>query len=83
MEKVKLVEGLEFSRIIHGQMRILDWNMSTQELLKFTEQIMELGIDTFDNADIYGNYSCEDLVGKALALKPGLRENDDCNQMWY
>jgi len=74
MEKVKLVEGLEFSRIIHGQMRILDWNMSTQELLKFTEQIMELGIDTFDNADIYGNYSCEDLVGKALALKPGLRE---------
>jgi len=74
MEKVKLVEGLEFSRIIHGQMRILDWKMSTQELLKFTEQIMELGIDTFDNADIYGNYSCEDLVGKALALKPGLRE---------
>ena len=74
MEKVKLVEGLEFSRIIHGQMRILDWNMSTQELLKFTEQIMELGMDTFDNADIYGNYSCEDLVGKALALKPGLRE---------
>ena len=74
MEKIKLVEGLEFSRIIHGQMRILDWHMSTQELLKFTEQIMELGIDTFDNADIYGNYSCEDLVGKALALKPGLRE---------
>jgi predicted oxidoreductase len=74
MEKIKLVEGLEFSRIIHGQMRILDWNMSTQELLKFTEQIMELGIDTFDNADIYGNYTCEDLVGKALALKPGLRE---------
>ncbi len=74
MEKIKLVEGLEFSRVIHGQMRILDWNMSTQELLKFTEQIMELGIDTFDNADIYGNYTCEDLVGKALALKPGLRE---------
>ena len=74
MEKIKLVEGLEFSRIIHGQMRILDWNMNSQELLKFTEQIMELGIDTFDNADIYGNYTCEDLVGKALALKPGIRE---------
>ena len=74
MEKIKLVEGLEFSRIIHGQMRILDWNMNSQELLKFTEQIMELGIDTFDNADIYGNYTCEDLVGKALVLKPGIRE---------
>ena len=74
MEKIKLTNGLEFSRIIHGQMRIWDWNMNSQELLKFTEQIMELGIDTFDNADIYGNYTCEDLVGQALALKPGLRE---------
>ena len=74
MEKIKLPNGLEFSRIIHGQMRIWDWNMNSQELLKFTEQIMELGIDTFDNADIYGNYTCEDLVGQALALKPGLRE---------
>lgn len=74
MERIKLVEGLEFSRIVHGQMRIPSWNMSSQELVRFTEQIMELGIDTFDNADIYGNYSCEELVGKALQLQPGLRE---------
>jgi predicted oxidoreductase len=74
MEKVKLANGLEFSRIIHGQMRILDWNMNSQQLLTFIEQIMELGIDTFDNADIYGNYTCESLVGDALALKPELRK---------
>jgi len=74
MEKLKLAEGLEFSRIVHGQMRISDWNMSSADLLKFTEQIMELGIDTFDNANIYGNYSCEDRVGKALLLKPSLRK---------
>jgi predicted oxidoreductase len=74
MEKVKLANGLEFSRIIHGQMRILDWKMNAQELLGFTQQIMELGIDTFDNADIYGNYTCEGLVGDALALKPELRK---------
>jgi predicted oxidoreductase len=73
MEKVKLAEGLEFSRIIHGQMRIKDWNMTATDLLKFTEQIMELGIDTFDNANIYGDYSCEELFGKALQLKPSLR----------
>ena len=75
MEKVKLAEGLEFSRIIHGQMRILDWNMSSADLLKFTEQILELGIDTFDNANIYGNYTCEELTGKALQLKPSLRKD--------
>jgi predicted oxidoreductase len=74
MERVKLANGLEFSRIIHGQMRILDWNRNSQELLTFIEQIMEVGIDTFDNADIYGNYSCEALVGDALALKPELRK---------
>jgi len=74
MQKVKLANGLEFSRVIHGQWRILDWNMNAQQLLAFIEQIMELGIDTFDNADIYGNYSCEELVGNALALKPELRK---------
>jgi len=74
MQKIKLTNGLEFSRVIHGQMRILDWNMNSQQLLAFIEQIMELGIDTFDNADIYGNYSCEELVGNALALKPELRQ---------
>ncbi len=73
MEKVKLAEGLEFSRIIHGQMRIRDWNMPDRELLKFMEQIMELGIDTFDTANIYGDYSCEELAGKALQLKPSIR----------
>ena len=75
MEKIKLAEGLEFSRIVHGQMRILDWNMSSADLLKFIEQIMELGIDTFDNADIYGNYSCEEIVGNALSLKPSIRKD--------
>lgn len=74
MEKVKMAEGLEFSRIIHGQMRIKDWRMTPGELLKFTQQIIELGIDTFDNANIYGDYSCEELFGQALQLKPSLRD---------
>jgi predicted oxidoreductase len=73
MEKVKLAEGLEFSRIIHGQMRIADWNMTSADLLKFTEQIMELGINTFDTANIYGDYSCEELFGNAMQLKPSIR----------
>ena len=73
MEKVKLSDGLEFSRIIHGHMRIPDWKMTDAGLLKFMEQIMELGIDTFDTADIYGDYSCEELAGNALKLKPSVR----------
>lgn len=37
---------------------------------------MELGITTFDCADIYGGieHVCETMLGKALALAPELRD---------
>jgi predicted oxidoreductase len=61
------------SRIVHGHWRLAEWKLSAQELLKLTGQVMELGVDTFDHADIYGHYSCEKLFGDALALDPGMR----------
>jgi predicted oxidoreductase len=63
-----------FSRIVHGHWRLGDWNLSDKELLALTEQVMELGITTFDHADIYGNHTSEKLFGDALALKPGIRD---------
>ncbi|MFA4863264.1 MAG: aldo/keto reductase [Bacteroidales bacterium] len=75
MNKIKLTKDLEFSRIVHGHWRLADWKMSNQELLKLTEQTIELGVTTFDHADIYGNYSCEKLFGDAIILKKGLRKN--------
>lgn len=38
------------------------------------EQTIELGVTTFDHADIYGNYSCEKRFGNALSLKRQLRD---------
>jgi predicted oxidoreductase len=32
------------------------------------------GRDSFDHADIYGDYGAEGLFGEALALQPGLRD---------
>ena len=75
MHKIKLAENLEISRLVHGHWRLLDWKLSDQELLELTEQAVELGITTFDHADIYGNYSCEKLFGDALALKKELRND--------
>ena len=49
--------------------------MSNQELLDLTQQLIELGVTTFDHADIYGNYSCEKIFGDALAIKKDLRKN--------
>ena len=68
MEKVKLSNSLEMSRIVHGHWRLME------ELLKLVEEVNELGITTIDHADIYGNFCCEEKFGDALNLKKGLRE---------
>ncbi|MDE5421638.1 aldo/keto reductase [Ancylomarina sp. DW003] len=75
MIKTQVSEGLQLSRIIHGHWRLADWKLPKQELLKLTEQCIELGVTSFDHADIYGNYSCESLFGDALSLKPPIRQN--------
>ncbi len=75
MDYVKLSNTLELSRIVHGHWRLAEWNLSSQELLKLIEQTVELGVTTFDHADIYGGYSCEKLFGNALSLKKELRQN--------
>jgi len=74
MTRIELNDQLKLSRIVSGHWRLADWKLSAQELLKLTEQTVELGITTFDHADIYGNYSCEELFGNALALNKKLRD---------
>lgn len=61
------------SRIVHGQMRMGDWKMSITELSLFMDELVGLGVTSFDHADIYGNYSCEAMLGEVLALNKGLR----------
>ncbi len=50
------------------------WGMSQQETVDWIESALELGITTFDHADIYGLYTNEALFGKALELNPSLRD---------
>lgn len=72
MERVKLGNDLEVSRIIQGFWRATHWNITEKEMLGLIENCIELGVDTFDTADIYMS---EELQGKAMALKPSIREN--------
>lgn len=66
MEFVVLNEqGFAFSRIIQGFWRMNDWNRSIREHAEYMQQLMDLGITTWDNADIYGDYSCEEMMGRA------------------
>ncbi len=71
---VPLTPTLHFSRIIHGMWRLRDWKMTKKELLDFIRQAVDLGVTTFDHADIYGDFTCEKLFGDALAMDKGLRQ---------
>ncbi|MBY6035170.1 aldo/keto reductase [Fictibacillus nanhaiensis] len=75
MKRIQIAKDLHFSQIIHGHWRLTEWNLTSQELLYFMEQCIDSGITTFDHADIYGNYMCEERFGQALALKPSLRKD--------
>lgn len=73
MEYVKMAEGLEYSRVVLGFWRLLDWNLTTDELIRYLEECLDIGITTMDHADIYGNYTVEEKFGEALKKRPDLR----------
>lgn len=66
--------GPEFSRIVLGLWRLPSWNMSPAERVVFLQSALDMGITTIDQADIYGDYTSEELVGEAFALAPDLRQ---------
>lgn len=74
MTRMQLTEGgPTLSRVVAGVMRLREWGMDTAALLDFIHQCLDLGITTFDHADIYGSYTCEELFGRALASESSLR----------
>jgi predicted oxidoreductase len=72
---VALSDSLSLSRIVHGMWRLNDWNMSSEELKHFVHQAVDMGITTFDHADIYGNHTCEALFGNAVGDDKALRDS--------
>ncbi|MCQ3830159.1 aldo/keto reductase [Microbulbifer elongatus] len=68
-----LAPDLSLSRIAFGLWRLTDWGYSPAERVSLFEQMLDLGVTTFDLADIYGEYRCERFFGEALKLQPQLR----------
>ncbi|MFM2068613.1 MAG: hypothetical protein RLZZ584_3522 [Pseudomonadota bacterium] len=64
---------LNLTPVVAGCWRLAEWGWSAQETLRWIEQAVELGVTSFDHADVYGGYTAEGLFGAALALAPGLR----------
>lgn len=74
MERKPLhLKGPELSRIVAGSWR---WNnVSPKTVEQLIETSLEVGITSFDNADIYGDYGNEKLVGDVIKKNPGIRKN--------
>jgi predicted oxidoreductase len=58
----------QFSRIIQGCMTWGVWgkNFNTKEMVNHIEENVNLGITSFDHADIYGDYTTEEAFGHAF-----------------
>ncbi|SLN60753.1 aldo/keto reductase [Ruegeria meonggei] len=75
MQRVKLSDTLELSRLVYGMWRLGDDdNTAAQHVEAKIQACLDQGITTFDQADIYGDYGAEAVLGNALRTNPGLRQ---------
>lgn len=75
MEKVELAGGVALSRLVYGMWRIGDdADTSPAHVQAKIEACLDQGITTMDQADIYGGYTAEAILGAALRASPGLRD---------
>jgi len=67
--------GPGVSRVAYGLWRLAEWGVDRGEVVRRILHCMELGITTFDHADIYGDYTCEAIFGAAL-VEAGVDRGD-------
>lgn len=67
---------IQFSPLIIGTMRLGNWGvkMNTKELEYFIDACLDLGLNDFDHADIYGHYTEEGKFGQVLKRRSDLRK---------
>ena len=74
MERVDLTPSLSLSRLVYGMWRLGDdEDTSAKHVQAKIETCLEHGITTMDQADIYGGYEAEAILGNCLKNSPDLR----------
>lgn len=75
MDRIQITDDLSFSRIIYGMWRLGDdSDTSPAHVQAKIEACLEQGITTMDQADIYGGYEAEEVLGNALKATPALKD---------
>lgn len=74
MDRIELTSDLSLSRIVYGMWRIGDDKDTSQRHVQAKiEACLEQGITTLDQADIYGGYTAEAILGETFKASPSLR----------
>lgn len=74
MDRVQITPDLSFSQLVYGMWRLADdTNTSPAHVEAKIDACLAQGITTFDQADIYGGYTAEGVLGAALKANPSLR----------
>lgn len=75
MDRVSLTNDVSLSRILYGMWRLSDdQDTSTAHVQAKIEACLEQGITSMDQADIYGGYEAEEVLGNALKVAPALKD---------
>ena len=75
MERISLTNSVTLSRLIYGMWRLSDdTDTSASHVQAKIEACLAQGITTMDQADIYGGYEAEEVLGHALRAAPQLRD---------
>ena len=75
MERIDLNAGVSLSRIVYGMWRLgEDSDTSPAHVQAKIESCLSQGITSMDQADIYGAYGAEQILGQALKASPALRD---------
>ena len=68
MERISLNNEISLSRIVYGMWRLGDdENTSPEHVRAKIDASLDQGITSFDQADIYGGYEAEEILGNALS----------------
>jgi len=75
MQRVTLSDSMDISRLVYGMWRLGDdTDTSAGHVEAKIQTCLDQGITTFDQADIYGDYNAEAVLGAALRANPALRQ---------
>lgn len=75
MQRTQITDDLSFSRIVYGMWRLSeDDDTSPAHVQAKIESCLAQGITTMDQADIYGGYEAEEVMGNALRAAPHLKD---------